>query len=182
MAMSYKKELKLQKEAIRDKKLGRASKDGMLPSSSDSHSTKSANIKPAKKGPQPSYSGTMKPLPKPQPTYRGTMNPATANAVPKPRNGSHSTKRRFNEYAATDDELDDDEQSVEDDGYGYDSEESDNMEAGFSDVEQEETAAAKAARLEDQKEAEVEARLKREKEEKKRKLEALAKRAKPQRY
>ncbi|KAL9129759.1 MAG: hypothetical protein Q9217_001871 [Psora testacea] len=182
MEISYKKELKMKKAALKDKKLG-IIKNGSRPSSSDGNTSSSAPGKAVngKKGPQPSYLGTAKPKPpKPQPSYKGTMNPA---AVPRK---TEKPKRSVNEYAATDDELDDDEEEEEvgdvDDGYGYSDEGSDDMEAGFSDVEQEETAAARAARKEDEEEAKLEARLKRDKEERKKRLEGLAKKAKPQRY
>ena len=178
--MSYKKELKLKKKALRDKKLGIV-RDASRPSSSDGKTTSPAPGKAVngKKPPQPSYTGTAKPKPpRPQPSYKGTMNPSAApKKLDKP-------KRSTNEYAATDDELDDDDEDEEDegDGYGYSDEESDDMEAGFSDVEQEETAAARAAKKDDEEEARIEAKLKRDKEERRRRLEAMAKKAKPQRY
>ncbi|KAL9626374.1 MAG: hypothetical protein Q9164_007889 [Protoblastenia rupestris] len=176
--MSYKKELKLKKRALRDKKLGIV-RDASRPSSSDGKTTSPAPGKAVngKKPPQPSYTGTAKPKPpRPQPSYKGTMNPSAAPKKPdKP-------KRSTNEYAATDDELDDEDEEDEGDGYGYSDEESDDMEAGFSDVEQEETAAARAAKKDDEEEARIEAKLKSDKEERRRRLEAMAKKAKPQRY
>ena len=181
MEISYKKELKMKKKALRDKKLGIV-KDNSRPSSSDGNISSSApgRFVNGKKAPQPSYSGTAKPNKpaKQQPSYKGTMNPgAVARKSEKP-------KRRANEYAATDDELEDyeEEENEEGDGYGNSEGESDDMEAGFSDVEQEESAATKAAKKEDEEEAKLEARLKREKEERRRRLEGLAKKAKPQRY
>ena len=71
---------------------------------------------------------------------------------------------------------------IEEDEYGSEGEDSDDMEAGFSDVEQEESAAARAARKEDEEEAKLEAKLKTEKEERKKRLAEMARRAKPQRY
>lgn len=178
--MSYKKELKLKKKALKNKKLG--IKEEARPSSSGSMSSSPAPVNSdAKKGQQPRYKGTAKPKPKPkpQPSYKGTMKSATSgdqNPISRDR-ASQASKIRYDEYAATDeDDLDDIEE--DDDG----SEESDDMEAGFSDVEQEESTAAKAARKEDEEEAKLEARLKNEKEERKRRLEAMAKKAKPQRY
>ena len=174
--LSYKKEMKLKKKAIKNKKLG--IKDVSRPGSSGSISSNPAPASSDKrKAPQPAYKGTAKP--KEQPTYKGTMNsnsgkpPITSSR----KLDSQASRRRVDEYAATDEEdLDD----VEEDDYG--SEESDDMEAGFSDVEQEESAASKAARKEDEEEAKLEARLKKEKEERKKRLEAMAKKAKPQRY
>ena len=174
MPISYKKELKMKKKALKNKKLGIKTSD--RPSSSGSMSSSPApGTFDAKKHPEPTYKGTAKP-PKPQPTYKGTMAP-TSTAVPKPTKVKPS-KSRYDEYAATDeDDLDD----IEEDEYGSE-EGSDDMEAGFSDVEQEESAAARAARKEDEEEAKLEAKLKTEKEERKKRLAEMARRAKPQRY
>ena len=174
MPLSYKKELKMKKKALKNKKLGIKTND--RPSSSGSLSSSPApGTTNAKKHPEPTYKGTAKP-PKPQPTYRGTMAP-TSSALPKSTRVKPA-KSRYDEYAATDeDDLDD----IEEDEYGSE-EESDDMEAGFSDVEQEESAAARAARKEDEEEAKLEAKLKNEKEERKRRLAEMARKAKPQRY
>ena len=174
MPISYKKELKMKKKALKNKKLGiktidRASSSGSMSSSPAPGTTN------AKKRPEPTYKGTAKP-PRPQPTYKGTMAP-TSSAVPKSTRVRPS-KPRYDEYAATDeDDLDD----IEEDEYGSE-EESDDMEAGFSDVEQEESAAARTARKEDEEEAKLEAKLKTEKEERKKRLAEMARKAKPQRY
>ena len=179
IAPSYKKELKLKKKAIRDKKLG--IKDGSRPGSSSSLSSSPVPGSVAnKKIAAPAYKGTAKPKPQlPQPSYKGTMKSVSSTTKPqtaRDRDANHR-KPRFDEYAATDeDDLDD----IEEDEYGSD--ESDDMEAGFTDVEQEETLAAKAAKKEDEEEARLEAKLKKEKEERRKKLEQLAKKAKPQRY
>ena len=177
MEMSYKKELKMKKKAIRDKKLGKVQDVGR-PSSPHGNGNSQQLGKTGRNPPQAADSGAAKPkTPRPQPSYKGTMNPS---AVPRK---SDKPKHSANQYAATDDELDeDDAEDGVDEEYGYSDEESDDMEAGFSDVEQEESAAAKAARKEDEEEARLEARLRREKEERKRRLEAIAKKAKPQRY
>lgn len=174
MPISYKKELKMKKKALKNKKLGIKTND--RPSSSGSLSSSPApGITDVKKHPEVKYKGTAKP-PKPQPTYKGTMAP-TSTAVPKSTRVKPA-KSRYDEYAATDeDDLDD----IEEDECGSE-EESDDMEAGFSDVEQEESAAARAARKEDEEEAKLEAKLKSEKEERKRRLAEMARKAKPQRY
>lgn len=174
MPISYKKELKMKKKALKNKKLGIKTTD--RPSSSGSMSSSPApGTSNAKKRPEPTYKGTAKP-PKPQPTYRGTMAP-TSSAVPKSTRVKPS-RSRYDEYAATDeDDLDD----IEEDEYGSEGE-SDDMEAGFSDVEQEESVAARAARKEDEEEAKLEAKLKTEKEERKKRLAEMARKAKPQRY
>ena len=175
MAISYKKELKMRKKAMKNKKLG--IKDG-------SHSTLSgaARSSPAsgssntRTAPQIASKVTAKA--KLQTTYKGTMNAGTAaqKSTSRDRDG-HVPRSRYDEYAATDDD------DLDDLGEGdYDSEGSEDMEAGFSDVEQEESLAATVARKEDEEEARVEARLKSEKEQRKRNLEAMARKAKPQRY
>ena len=182
--LSYKKEMQLQKKAAMNKKLGIKDIEKRPSSSGSISSNSTPGPQDNKNTQQPAYRGTAKPTApakpvKPQPTYRGTMK-AGDSTVTKPdskvRDGK-PVKLRYDEYAATDEEdLDD----VEEDDYGSD--ESDDMEAGFSDVEQEETLAARTARLEDEAEAKLEVKLKREKEERKRKLEALSKKAKPTRY
>ena len=183
IAPSYKKELKLKKKAMKNKKLG--IKDNSRPGSSGSLSSGSpapgsiANKKIA----APAYKGTAKPKPQlPQPTYKGTMKPASSTTkTPDARTrDAHPRKPRYDEYAATDeDELDDIEEDGEDD---YGSDESDDMEAGFTDVEQEETVAEKVAKKEDEEQLRLEVKNKKEKEERRKKLEQLAKKAKPQRY
>ena len=179
IAPSYKKELKLKKKAMKDKKLD--IKDDSRPGSSGSLSSSPAPGPVSnKKIAAPAYKGTAKPKPQlPQPTYKGTMKPAFSAAKLSATRDRDANPRkiRYDEYAATDeDDLDD----IEEDDYRSD--ESDDMEAGFTDVEEEETAAAKAARKEDEEEARLEVKLKKEKEERRKKLEQLAKRAKPQRY
>lgn len=180
-ALTLKKELKLQKQALRDKAVSTVrDKGGSRANPTDEgrgtgqasrKSTKTAQATPVVKS-------------KPQPVYKGTMNAASVTARTREKATAHRA-RGGNEYAGTDEELDEHDQSENNDGYGFgdeEEEESDDMEAGFSDVEQEETAADRAGRREDEEEARVEARLKREKEERKRRVEELAKRAKPQRY
>ena len=180
IAPSYKKELKLKKKAMKENKKFDI-KNNSRPGSSGSQSSSPAPGAVAKKKiAAPAYKGTAKPKPQlPQPTYKGTMKPASSTAqIPAARGRDASHRQcRYDEYAATDeDDLDD----VEEGDYGSD--ESDDMEAGFTDVEQEETLATKAARREDEEEAALEAKLKKEKEERRKKLEQLAKKAKPQRY
>lgn len=179
IALSYKKELKLKKKAIKDKKLG--IKDSNRPGSSGSlSSSPAAGTVANKKIAAPAYKGTAKPKPQvPQPTYKGTMKTASSTAkLPTTRDRDASPRKtRYDEYAATDeDDLDD----VEEDEYGSDG--SDDMEAGFTDVEQEETVAEKAARKEDEEQARLDAKHKTEKEERRKRLEQLSKKAKPQRY
>ena len=179
IAPSYKKELKLKKKAMKSEKLG--IKNTSPPGSSGSLSSSPAPGPVAnKKIAAPAYKGTAKSKPQlPQPTYKGTMKPASSTAKPPTARDRDANPRkpRYDEYAATDeDDLDD----VEEDE--YDSDGSDDMEAGFTDVEQEETMAEKAARKEDEEEARLEAQHKKEKEDRRKRLEQLAKRAKPQRY
>lgn len=170
ISISYKKDLKLKKRALRAKQLG--VKDDSRPGSPGRLSSSPApGVGNSKKIVETASKGTAKPL-KPQPTYKGTMKPSSvvAKQLPGAHRANYASKPRYDEYAATDeDDLDD----IEEGSYGSD--DSDDMEAGFTDVEQEETAAAKAARKEDEEEARLEAKLKREKEDRKRKLEQMAK-------
>ena len=185
MAMSYKKEMKLSKKAIKDRKLGIKRDRNHQPNSVSSTGPNSLGL------PKPVRGTVQKPVPsapvkpKVETSYKGTMHPVSTSIKAKPKESHRPQNRRRDEYAGTDEELDDKEdyydEDEDDEGDGYGSE-SDDMEAGFDDVEEEEGAALKAARKEDEREAQLEARLKREKEEKKRKLAELAKKAKPQRY
>ena len=102
------------------------------------------------------------------------MKPATsasALSTKKPTSRDEGPRYRYANYS-NDEEGEDIEE-----GDGY-SDESDDMEAGFSDVEQEEVKATKLARKEDEEEARKEA----EHQARKKKLKELAKKAKPQRY
>ena len=192
IAISYKKEMKIKKKEMRDKKLGIKKPNGSHPSSAVSTGPNSPGL--VKPGQDASQTKQASNKPKqPQPTYKGTAHPASAGAGSKAKAHARPQKRRENEYAATDDELDDEDDEegygTEEDGEGgygygdaYDEESSDDMEAGFDDVEAEEVTARKEAKKEDDREAALEAKLKREKEERKRKMMELAKKAKPQRY
>ncbi|GAB1311336.1 SPT2-domain-containing protein [Madurella fahalii] len=126
------------------------------------------------------YTGTARPPP-------GTSTTAKAAAISRsssepasrdrPRYGAPATssRRRYED----DDDLDDFIEYDEDEepgygnrpGYGYGSEEDESdMEAGLSDIEDEEQEADRFARREDLEQEALERRLKREKEERKRKL------------
>ncbi|KAK4199563.1 hypothetical protein QBC40DRAFT_281591 [Triangularia verruculosa] len=127
------------------------------------------------------YTGTARPRPgatsKPKASHGPDRDPRD-RVRDRPRYGGARSR-----YEEEDDDLGDFVEYDEDEGDpyaygrrgGYDdmSDESD-MEAGLSDIEVEETAAERRARLEDKQEEEREKRLKREKEERKRKaLEAM---------
>lgn len=126
--------------------------------------------------PEPlSYKGTAKPSQTPEPTaYRGTAGRQSHRGTAERR--PHS-KRRMDEYLATDEE---DEGEYGD--YGdYDdlySDASSDMEAGFDDMREEEDAALRSARKEDEEELRQEMAAKKEKMERQKKLEALASRNK----
>ena len=183
MPISFKKEMKLKKKEMRDKKLG-IKKNGNQSSSAASTGPNSPRLpQSVLDGKSKVLTAKAKPKPKPPPAYRGTMNPANADKAGDSKNAPRPQKPRRNEYAGTDEDLDDGEDFDEEDDRGdFGDESSDDMEAGFDDVEDEEHYASKEARREDVREAALEAELKREKEAKKRKLEQLAKKAKPQRY
>ena len=143
---------------------------------SDNRATNTGKKKKEKR-PPPSYSGTAKPKPREQPSYKGTAGARPSAAKPQVK-----SKQSRNEYAGTDDEIDSYGED-EDDGYGYSGDESDDMEAGYLDVEQEESAALRFARKEDEEELRRENASKKQKDDKKKKrLEELAKRAAPRRY
>ena len=92
--------------------------------------------------------------------------------------GSAARSRKYNDY---DEELDDfidyDDEEDEAPGYGrrgefYSEEEESDMEAGLSDIDEEERRAEREARREDYEEEALEKKLKREKEERRRQLAA----------
>lgn len=180
--LSDKKELLLQKKGL----AGKPKPTAIAGHSRNSSGDVSGGSRPGssgrpeglvkKKAPEISYKGTAKP--KPQPTYKGTMKAAPAGTLAshkKPsnkeddRSRSNSVSRtvaakgRRQEYF----EEEEDEEDEEDYESGSD------MEAGYSDVEEEETKAAKIAKKEDAYEALMEAEMKRQKEAKKKRLAAL---------
>ncbi|KAF7186908.1 hypothetical protein HII31_11702 [Pseudocercospora fuligena] len=129
----------------------------------------------AKKASDTGYKGTMKKAVVAPPTtsYTGTMKKAVPGAAPKkdPKKGLGQDK--YGGYASWSDLS----AAEDEDEEGYDSYESDDMEAGFDDVEGEEQLALKSARKEDLEALQEEERHRREKEERKRKLAALSKTA-----
>lgn len=132
------------------------------------------------------YTGTARPRPGASTTGKAqTANRPSAGAPSrdKPRYGAAPPSSR-RKYEEDDEELDDfiDYDEEEEPGYGiprrykYDSyEEESDMEAGISDIEDEEVKAERFARREDLEQEALEKRLKREKEEKKRKFLEAAK-------
>lgn len=128
------------------------------------------------------YTGTARPRPGASTSSKpgATSRPGSeAQSRDRPRYGGplSTSRRRHEEDEDLDDFIVDDEDDEEDPGYGhgrqyrYDSydEESD-MEAGISDIEDEEQQADRYARREDMEQEALEKRLKREKEERKRKF------------
>ncbi|KAK0730729.1 hypothetical protein B0H67DRAFT_605621 [Lasiosphaeris hirsuta] len=126
------------------------------------------------------YTGTARPRPGAAPAKPGAASRPSQEAKPSERaryGGALSRPRRHDDY---DEELDDfieydDEE--EEPGYGlgrraeYDSaEDESDMEAGLSDIDEEEARAERQARREDLEQEALEKRLKKEKEERKRKL------------
>ena len=178
--ISEKKELLLAKKGLSKK--GKAdSKSGQRSGSPHSKSSSPApglpsSKKPAsKKIPQPAYKGTAKPAP----AYRGTAKPVSS-AVSSRNLPSSARPSTSKSHRDRDDDSDNDivesEELEEEDEVGYSDSASD-MEAGFSDMMEEEQVAIKVAKKEDEEEARLEDKLKREKEERKRKLQQLAKNA-----
>jgi hypothetical protein len=169
--MSLAEKRRLREEQLAQKKAG---KKGQASLSDRSRSgTPNGPGKPAakKQTQELSYKGTMKKPAEPL-NYKGTMR--AAGSGPKPAAKKGMPQDKYGGYASWSD-LDEVEDEEEEDG--YESEGSDDMEAGFDDVETEESAALRAARKEDQEALEEEARLKREKLERQRKLQALIKNA-----
>ncbi|CAI7577823.1 unnamed protein product [Penicillium pancosmium] len=123
----------------------------------------------------PSYKGTAKPSRTPEPvSYRGTANLPT-NRTSNDRR-SHG-KRRMDEYLGTDEEEEEGDYGAGDyDDYYSDS--SEDMEAGFDDVNLEEKTALKIAQRDDEDELRMETLAKKAKLERQQKLAALASRTK----
>lgn len=127
------------------------------------------------------YTGTARPRPGASAASKsGATGRGGSETQPRERSrygGPLSTRRRREEDEEMDDFIVDDEEDEEQQGYDtgrqyrYDSydDESD-MEAGISDIEDEEQTADRYARREDQEQEALEKRLKREKEERKRKF------------
>ena len=115
-----------------------------------------------------SYKGTARPTAQRSatPEYKGTAG------LPPKRSGSGQDRGR--RQPRRDEYLGTDEEDEGDDFDNYYSDESDDMEAGAFDVEEEEQLALRAARKEDEEEQRLEENLKREKLERKKKLAALA--------
>lgn len=132
---------------------------------------KKARLDP-KKRPESTYKGTAKPA-APISSYKGTAGlPSqhrSSSADLRHKGGKSSS--RYDEYLATDEEDEGDEDMPDD---GYESDASSDMEAGAFDVEEEESRALREARADDAREMALENKLKREKEERRRRLKALA--------
>lgn len=170
--LTKKERLKLREEA---KQKGTA-KGGKAAVADRSRSGTPSDPKSAvKKAPETGYKGTMKKamVALSAPTYTGTMKKAVPGAAQKKDQKKGLGQDKYGGYASWSD-LDDAE---DDDEEGYDSYESDDMEAGFDDVDGEEQLALKSARKEDLEALQEEERLKKEKEERKRRLAALSKSA-----
>ena len=181
--LSTKKELLLQKKGLDPK-----NKPGVLAKSAPG--SKSSSPGPqfrsqdkkvnGKRAPSIGYSGTAKP--KPQTSYKGTMKPVSPS-MPTPRkkypgasdDSDHSTGRRKPALNKRRRELySDEELGGDEEGYESGSDLSD-MEAGFSDVEEEDERAAREARKEDEREQRMLEEAKAQKEARRKKLEELAK-------
>ncbi|KAL8712396.1 MAG: hypothetical protein Q9220_003244 [cf. Caloplaca sp. 1 TL-2023] len=188
------------KEAISAKKEIMMSKKGFVPkirpgSKDTQHSTAKLDrnsplpspAKPkspalsGKKPPTASYKGTA--APKPQPAYKGTMKPGRSVAdtarkkdptIYRSRSNSLNPSRRGRDLESEGEEEEEEENSYTDD--------SDDMEAGFSDVEKEETVAMKEAKKEDEEQLRIENQWKKVKDERRKTLEAMAAKAPKQRY
>jgi len=108
--------------------------------------------------------------PAPKPGYKGTMG---IGASRKKAHQGPAKKSKYDDYLGTDEEEDSDMVDDDDQG-GYDSEGSSDMEAGYDDVEVEESRALRQAQEDDAREKALENQLKRDKEERRKKLVALS--------
>ncbi|CAO1606313.1 hypothetical protein XANCAGTX0491_009812 [Xanthoria calcicola] len=192
--ISAKKEIMMRKKGLlpNGKAVNKDARNNKSGRNSDSpvrstENSKSPNLACKKAPPQPSYKGTA--APKPQPTYKGTMNMKPGSSIAntarrkdsktdRSRSSSINPSRRDIEYESEEEE-EDDELDGEENGY---SDESDDMEAGAFEVEQEETAATRAARKEDEEQLRIEYQLKKEKEDRRKRLAAMAAKAPKPRY
>ncbi|KAK5655472.1 hypothetical protein OQA88_5743 [Cercophora sp. LCS_1] len=129
------------------------------------------------------YTGTARPRPGSATAKAGASSRSgPGREQERPRYGgplSHP-RRRTEEDEELDDFIEYDDEEEPGYGYGrrydeYDSEEESDMEAGISDIDEEERRAQQAAILEDRREMALEARLKKEKEDKKRQALAAVK-------
>ncbi|KAI5306891.1 hypothetical protein KEM56_006591 [Ascosphaera pollenicola] len=169
--------LKEQEEAKAKKQAGKLSRSSSNVSAPESRQEK---IKALKKSDGPEYRGTARPRPAaPEPpAYKGTARrppPERQNPSRLKTARSHPARRsRLDEYLATDEE---DEGGDYFGGYDdYYSDSSEDMEAGISDVEQEEALALRFAKKEDEEELKAEMAAKREKLARKKKLMAASRR------
>ncbi|KAG6999259.1 hypothetical protein G7Y79_00036g072150 [Physcia stellaris] len=190
-AVSDKKELLLQKKGL----TGKSKPDGKAAHGRHSSADISGGSRPSSSGKQEgpvkkkvqeiAYKGTAKP--KPQPTYKGTMKPVPAATVPAQkksfitqddRSRSNSTSRPHPAKSRRRDYSEDDEDEEDEEDYESESD----MEAGYSDVEEEETKATKIARKEDEFEARMEAEMKRQKEARKKREAEIARNQRSNNY
>jgi hypothetical protein len=161
-------------EALAEKKAARLGKPA-LPAKP---SAKPANpAAPAVKHREPeenAYKGTSRQTTAAS-AYKGTANKASRHGgADRPGRGDPRRIRpsRRDEYLATDEEDEGDDGYDDYDDYGSD--ESSDMEAGLEDVEREEEAALRAARMEDEEDIRAEVAAKKAKLERKQKLASLA--------
>ena len=175
--ISEKKELLRAKKGL-SKKGKEVPKPGQRGGSPHSKSSSPAPVLPLSQKPgnkkisQPAYKGTAKPTP----TYRGTAKPVSSTASSRnPTSGARTLASKSHRDRSDDSNNDttNSEGLDEEDEIGYSDSASD-MEAGFSDMMEEEQVAIKAAKKEDEEEARKEEQHKREKEARKRTLEQLA--------
>lgn len=161
-------------------KLSRSSSNISNPTVPGHNESRQDKIKALKKSSGPEYKGTARPRPAaPEPpAYKGTARrppPERANTSRLKTSRNNPARRsRLDEYLATDEE---DEGGDYFGGYDdYYSDSSEDMEAGISDVEQEEALALRYAKKEDEEELKAEMAARREKLERKRRLAAVNKR------
>ena len=184
--LSSKKELLMQKRAAKLGDQGAARKNSQqgkgsneVPGAITGNGTIKKEDGTTRKGINVAYKGTAQA--KPQPGYKGTMKSTSPNSVStrkkvlvwgydSDRSNSAGRDRPTQGQEYEGKCSDEDEEDEEED---YETDVSD-MEAGFSDVEEEEGKALKEAKKEDDEQAMMEKEMKRQKEARKRRLVAMA--------
>ena len=164
--MSRKERLRMMEEAKAEHKSVKRRKQNY------SDRSRSGTPVTTKAGPtETSFKGAMKKKAEPL-AYRGTMRAVGPGEAKEKQKTKGQAQDKYGGYADWSD-LDD----MEDEEEGYGSDGSSDMDAGWDDVEEEESRALRVARKEDQEALEEEERLRRDKMQRKKRLEELSRSA-----
>ena len=170
--MSTKQELKLRKKGVNPKDKPATKNPPRVGGTGDKVGRKSPAFQAQKKGELLARATSKS---KAQLDYKGTMRPLPT----KNHSSGHVATFKTQKTRSTSQVEDDDEESLVDDGSdrGEYSDESEDMEAGMTDVEEEERNAELAAKREDAAELRLEKELKRQKEARKKREEEMEKKS-----